>query len=309
MAKTPSAAPASTPRPIVILGTGRSFTSVICCMIGQHPDMIGLPETNIFRDDTLGQVYERFGHGANARRRAGLLRTLAQLHDGAQTDATIDAAEKFILARADWTSTRIARYIRDTAAPRGIVEKSISTCREAATLARATEAWPDALYLHITRQPESIVNSMQSRVDGAFEKGKGKRLGKILADHSLDEYYTRYTTTILQFMATLPQGRAMNLHGENFLTNAPLYAAQICQWAGLSTSPEIITAMLHPEASPFATRGPEKAQGGLSGSFLDNPTFSGKPVTVKPMSFSLNTPNLSPDRKTMATLGNRLGYR
>lgn len=297
-----------TPRPIVILGTGRSFTSVICCMIGQHPDMIGLPETNIFRDATLGEVYRRFGQGPNAQRRAGLLRTLAYFHDGTQTDETIEAAEAFLAEHMDWTAREIAEYIVKLAAPRGIVEKSISTCRDPSTLARARDIWPDALFLHITRHPESIVNSMQSRIDGAFEKGKGRRLKKVLEEHSLEEYFTRYTTTILEFMATLPPGQGMNLHGEDFLTDARLYCRQICDWAGLTTSEAAIEAMMHPENNPFAHRGPSRAVKGMSATFLDNPTYSGKPVAVKPLVRSLADPALTAEGRAMVVLGNRLGY-
>ena len=299
---------AKTPQPIVILGTGRSFTSVINCMIGQHPQMIGLPETNIFRDDTLGAVYDRYSEGGNAwaKRISGLLRTLAYFHDGEQTDETIDAAERFVLEHRDWSSTQIARYITKIAGPRGIVEKSISTCRDATGLALVHQAWPDAFYIHITRQPESIIQSMQSRIDGVGE-GLRKRFGKILEEVNLDEYYVSLTSTILEFMATLPPGRAMNLHGEDFLNDARPYARQICEWTGLDTSDSAIEEMMHPERNPFATLGPAKAPRGMSKTFLENPTYSGKPVTPKPLTLP-NQPNLSTHQKTMVSLANRLGY-
>ena len=296
------------PEPIVILGTGRSFTSVICCMIGEHPDLIGLPETNIFRDDTLGQVYRRFGQGANKRRRAGLLRTIAHFHDGEQTEETINAAEQFILESMHWNSSQIAEYLVEAAAPKGIVEKSISTCRDATTFGRVRDDWPNARYLHVTRQPESIVKSMQSRIDGAFEKGKGKRLAGLLQKHSLDEYYNRYTTTILEFMATLKPGQGMNLRGEDFLTDARLYCRQICEWAGIDSSDASIEMMMHPENNPFAHHGPDKAPGGMSSSFLDNPYYSGKPVASKPMTVDIADPEVDPDKRDMYQLGTRLGY-
>lgn len=296
------------PAPIVILGTGRSFSSVICSMIGQHPAMIGLPETNVFRDPTVGQVYDRFGRGAAAIRRSGMLRTLAEFHAGEQTEETIDEAEIFVIEHEDWTFVDMARYIRQIAAPRGIVEKSISTCRDRETLDRALQAWPDARFIHITRQPEAIVNSMKSRVDDAMDKGKGKRVTKLLQSHSLDEYFTTYTSTILGFMAALPPGRGMNLHGENFLTDGRLYARQICEWAGLDASDAAVERMMHPEDSPFARKGPENARGGMSSTFLDNPQYSGKPVTVKPMSIDAGDAALEKDRRSMAVFGNRLGY-
>jgi hypothetical protein len=296
------------PAPIIILGTGRSFTSVICSMIGQHPDMIGFPETNIFRDLTLGEVYDRFGKGGAIIRRSGLLRALAHYHHGSQTEETIDEAEIFVLEHEHWTFVESANYFRKLAAPKGIVEKSISTCRNIETLARVLEAWPDARFIHITRQPEAITKSMQSRVDDAVEKGKGKRLTKMLQTRSFDQYFNVYTSTILGFMATLPPGRGMNLHGEDFLSDARLYARQICEWAGLDASDAAIERMMHPEDNPFAFKGPDNAKGGMSATFLENPQYSGKPMTVKPLSFGADDVALDPERRSMAIFGNRLGY-
>lgn len=299
------------PAPIVILGTGRSFTSVISAMIGQHPDMIGLPETNIFRNQTLGELFAYSGNIMPGRAirvlRSGLLRTLAHFHDGAQTDETIDAAERFVREHADWNSRDLASYLSKLAAPHGIVEKSISTCRDSETLARVREAWPDAYYLHITRQPESIISSMQARIDGAREAQR-RRLERRLRTHSLDEYFTHLTTTILEFMATLPPGRGMNLHGERFLTDAPLYARQICQWAGLDSSDAAVESMMHPENNPFAFVGPDKAPWGMSNTFLEDPHFSGKPVSVKPLSIQASDPTVDGERRILVLLGNRLGY-
>jgi hypothetical protein len=100
----------------------------------------------------------------------------------------------------------------------------------------------------------------------------------------------------------------MNLHGEDFLTDARLYCRQICDWAGLSASDDAIEAMMHPENNPFAHKGPSRALKGMSATFLENPTYSGKPVAVKPLSVDPADPALSPETRVMALLGNRLGY-
>jgi hypothetical protein len=298
----------ATPVPIVILGTGRSFTSVISCMIGQHPDMVGLPETNIFRDATLGALWDRFETGVNRLRRAGLLRTLAQFHDGAQTEETIAKAEAFIQAHRDWTYLEIAHHLVEIAAPKGIVEKSISTCREAETLERVRDAWPEARFLHVTRHPEAILKSMESRIDKAMEKIKGKRFLRMTESYSPNDSYNLFSSTILTFMAKLPPGQGMNIRGEDFLTDARLYCRQICEWVGLSSDDAAIEEMMHPERNPFAFTGPEGAKGGLSSTFLENPTYSGKPVTVAPMTVSPDDEGLDPSRRMMVLLGNRLGY-
>ena len=298
----------SSPQPIVILGTGRSFTSVVNCMIGEHPDLIGLPETNIFRDDTVGALLNRFKKGADRRRRSGLLRTIAHFHDWVQTEETISAAEKFLEARGDWSYRDIAQYIEKLAAPYGIVEKSISTCRDTTTLSRVRKAWPDAFYIHITRQPENILHSMQRQIDSAVDKGKGKRFSGMLKRFSLEDYYIHYTTTILEFMNTLPMGKSINLHGEDFLSDAPTYLKQICEWMGLDANDKTIDAMLHPENNPFAHQGPNNARGGMSPSFLANPKFSGKPVVVKPLVHGAYNRDLSGKQSTIVRLSSQLGY-
>ena len=296
------------PQPIVILGTGRSFTSVISCMIGEHPDMIGLPETNIFLYDTIGELLNRFGSGAKMRRLAGILRTLAYFHDGEQTDDSVEAAASFLGEHLHWTYRDIAEHFYKVAGPRGIVEKSISTCRTPENLARVRDAWPNAYFLHITRHPEAIVNSMQSRVDSALEKGKGRNWTRLMKEHSIDGYYNTYTTNVLEFMATLPQGQAMNLRGEDFLTDARSYTRQICAWAGLRGDDAAIEAMMHPENNPFANIGPAGAEMGMSATFIKNPFYSGEPVAVKPMTFQAEDIGLDVEKRKMALLGNRLGY-
>ena len=40
--------------PLFILAPPRSFTSVVCAMIGNHPQMLGLPETTGLDGPALG---------------------------------------------------------------------------------------------------------------------------------------------------------------------------------------------------------------------------------------------------------------
>ena len=75
--------------PLFVLAPARSYTSVVATMIGQHPDLAGLPELKLFSYQTIGELeaslpsywIERgFTH-----RSPGLVRALAQLEFGKQT--------------------------------------------------------------------------------------------------------------------------------------------------------------------------------------------------------------------------------
>ena len=40
---------------LVILGPPRSFTTVVSAMLGQHPQMYGLPEVHLFGAETIAE--------------------------------------------------------------------------------------------------------------------------------------------------------------------------------------------------------------------------------------------------------------
>ena len=42
--------------PLVILCPARSFSSVVCAMLGQHPQTYGLPELHLFITDTVDDL-------------------------------------------------------------------------------------------------------------------------------------------------------------------------------------------------------------------------------------------------------------
>ena len=79
------------PQPIFILGAPRSFTSLVCTMLGQHPEAYGVPELNLFITETLEQMLQRL-KGVRQFQMHGLLRTVSQLYAGEQTILSVDMA-------------------------------------------------------------------------------------------------------------------------------------------------------------------------------------------------------------------------
>jgi hypothetical protein len=108
--------------PLFILSPPRSFTSVTCAMLGNHPEMFGLAETNLFAADTLGELgrSNRPGH----RRQHGLLRSLAQLAFGDQTPASIAAAQEWLNDNAALVTGDVFKMMIDWSGDLCLVEKS-----------------------------------------------------------------------------------------------------------------------------------------------------------------------------------------
>src|ERR1700732_2547630 len=110
------------PDPLFLLAPPRSFTSVICAMLGQHPQMYGLLETSLFCAETLAEWSTACEH-ARFPMAHGLLRTVAQLCFGGQTEANVREARGWLRRRSHCTTGYIFELLAARVAPRILVEK------------------------------------------------------------------------------------------------------------------------------------------------------------------------------------------
>jgi hypothetical protein len=258
--------------PLFILCPGRSFSSVVCAVIGQHPDCYGLPELNLFLGDTLGESADIFASTGRSGLQ-GLLRTLAQLHDGMQTEATVEAAKAWIAANRQMTSRDVFNHIAACAGDRILVEKSPSNVFGPAYLTRVIRSFPKANYLQLLRHPRSRGTSHKTAMEA--EKLRAF-VNQLLGLGSGLDYEAKWTEThcmIHDLGRHLPPGQMMRLNGEIFLRDLRFYLPQICEWLGIRSDEEAIAAMLRPEDSPYSCIGPANAKYGANPGFLANPAL------------------------------------
>lgn len=296
-----------TPRLLVILCAPRSFSSVIGAMLGQHPQAYGMPELNMFFADQVDELV-----GLHRRQRpealSGLLRALAELHDGEQTEASVQAAERWLKIHGDWSTDRLLHHLIELAGPRLIIDKSPRTSARRDALHRILRMAPDALFLHLTRHPITM----------------GESLLKIVA-RGRDEWNSPFDPTQIQpqqlwthingiardFLSELPESRVLQVRGENIMAEPQSYLAQIAEWLELDAGESAITAMMHPENSPYSHLGPPNARYGNDPNFLENPVFrpSGTRHPLPPVASPLPwAPNQYLQPKTVK-LAREFGYR
>jgi hypothetical protein len=259
--------------PVFILAPPRSFTSVVCGMIGQHPQLYGLPEVNLFAGATLADLGR--WHGARPRLRHGLLRAVAELGLKGQEPADIDAAESWLTENASQPTATIWADLAAWAGPRGLVDKSPIYVLEEGALDRIWNGVPGARFIHMTRHPAGTCRSMQGlrdyiakaggRVAGAA-RGKGAAIdpGKFWLEPHL---------RAKEFLDSLPADRWLRLRGEDLMEAPDTYLPQIAEWLGLRTDAEAIAAMKQPEASAFARMGPANARFGNDPGFMESPAL------------------------------------
>lgn len=262
---------------LIILSPPRSFSSVVSTIIGQHPQLYGFPELHLFVGDTVEEVIQHHQHRRRLQTPPGLLRTLAQIHDGIQTTETVVKARLWVDQRRDWSTKKLYDYLLEGVGPKIGVEKSPVTVSSREFIERAYAFFPTANFLHLTRHPIPARKSMIEFVERKQKATKASRSNALRID-PLRLWYSAHQNSV-NFCATLPLGQSMRIKGEDILSEPDLYLPQIAEWLGLRTDPEAIEAMKHPENSPYASIGPFLARGGNDGKFMRSPEL--RPGKVK----------------------------
>src|SRR5262245_38575411 len=258
------------PEPLFVLCPPRSYSSIVCGIIGQHPDCYGLPELNLFLGDTLGEAWHKYPVLKLFLGRDGLLRTLAQLHEGTQTADTVARAQEWVTQHAEWPVRKVFDHIQDLVGDRILVEKSPMFTREQEYILRMLHVFPKASILHLIRHPRGMGKSF---IDLRSEYDV---LNRAVADTGVRDPEKIWLAThelIVAITEELPVGQCMRIKGEALLLDLENYLPQICEWLEIRTDNDAINAMMHPEDSPYASEGPPGAPRGNDPNFLTQPAL------------------------------------
>jgi hypothetical protein len=265
--------------PLFILAPPRSFTTVMCAMIGEHPQMLGLPETNLFARDSYVELRELYSK--RPRLQHGLLRSVAQLGLGGQSAENIEVAKRWLRGYARTNTADLFNDLLAWAAPNRLVDKSPIYVYNRDNLARIRRAFPNAYYLHLLRHPRGTCESMY-----ALRQRAQERQGQSSRRHDPDAVEAGDTPrgvidpdlvwlsphrTVLEFLATVPPERQLRLRGEEVLADVDTYLPRIAEWLGVDGDTAALERMKHPETSPFACFGPPNARFGDDPGFLEKP--------------------------------------
>ena len=250
--------------PLFILCPGRSFSSVVCAIIGQHPDAFGLPEVHLFVQPTVSGLLNLDTPVVGlAGASVGLKRAVAELVFQSQTYESIEDATAWIKEHRHLTGAELFRKLCDLAGDALVVEKS-PTNSHPDRVPAIYRQFPNAKYLHISRHPRSTCRSQRK----AYQNRPSHR-GLSHFDH--EAHWLTHHRSILELSTRLGPGQYMFMHGEWFFEDPKSWLIQICDWLGLSSDPDAIALMMQPENSPFAVLGPSNAKYGNNVGFIENP--------------------------------------
>ena len=137
--------------PVIILAAPFSGAAALAAALGAHPQFHALPQLNLFMADRVSEVLDihALSQGAHAD---GLLRALAQLEFGAQTDAHIAAARHWLAEHAGWSTLQVLEQLAVRAAPRRLVLVETETPLRPMDLRRLAGV-TEAVLIHQVRHP------------------------------------------------------------------------------------------------------------------------------------------------------------
>ena len=282
--------------PLFLLAPPRSYTSLVNAMLGQHPQMYGLPELCLFNVDTLVELWQgSTGEIAEnvAMVRHGLMRAVAEVWGGEQRTNTVNMAFAWASAREHLSTAEVYQEIVDRIHPLVAVEKSPSYTMSVRRMQAMHRAFPDARFLHLVRHPVAQCKSLMAINDGAFcLKIEAFELGDDYAMIEPQIAWHDINANILDFLREVPPERQLRMRGEDIMAAPQAKLAEIARWAGLRDDPQAIDEMMHPERSPYACFGPVNALFGNDPNFLAGPTFRPHTPKVPPLRSEEHTSEL-----------------
>jgi len=260
---------------IPLLAPPLSCSSLFAAMLGQHPELYASAELECFTGSTLLGC-QQFAERVPVVTLHGLLRSLAQLLHGEQSDAAIAEARQWLDQRLDWSGAELVGWIETVIAPRRLVEKSPIHVLRRESLARLVGVVKWEPMLHLVRHPLIAMASLRT----AYQRS-GRSL---TAAEALTSWATAHTN-ILRFTAELTHNPTLVLRCEELLAEPEANLVRVCGHLGVDASPAAITAMLHPEYSPYAFPGPPSAPSGNDPHWMHAPALRRQPwVPLPPLS-------------------------
>jgi len=231
--------------PLFVLTPNGSICGAARAMLGGHPELFSLPETNLFLADTCQtlQQLQAPDHGSAI----ALLGALAELAFLQQTEADIELVEGWLDDHPDLSTTDLFKDMQALAHPRQLVEASALYVHVDGILERITDAFPQAYYLHLSMHPRlSCELAYQTSRVAANDMSVVTQSAVTLCP---DAIWFRPHMRILDSMASVPPVQKMFLRGEELLSRPERSLAMVRDWLGIRADGAALASMLSKQGS------------------------------------------------------------
>jgi len=257
---------------IPVLSPPRSCSSLITAMLGQHPSLYATAELECFTANTIAGCLA-FAQRVPIVTTHGLLRSVAQLLCGEQSNASVSAALQWLEARQHWSGAELVRWIEAQITPRRLLEKSPIHVLRWESLQRLVAVADNEPVLHLTRHPVTAIVSLCAAY--------GRDRKPLTPSEALRTWVAGHHN-ILRWLETHSNHDGLLVRSEDLLCDPERQLCLIGNHLGVSTGPNEIAAMLQPEQSPYACAGPSLAPTGNDPHWMASPALRRRSVVAKP---------------------------
>jgi hypothetical protein len=304
---------------VCVLSPPRSFSTVVSAMVGQHPELYGLAETHLLTVTTVGEWWRRAAE-AQFPMTHGLLRSVAELVFGEQSEESVRRAASLLRKRPNWSNADVLALLADRVRPRTLVEKSPVVVFREEWMLHAAKTFPNARFVHLTRHPRGQALSVRKHIRKSLRSGQpmpgwlrnlgwSDGNGRVFSDFDPQRSWYVLNANIDRFVSTLPPERWLRVRGEDILRDPSSQLGEIASWLGIRADAKAVEAMLHPEHSPFAGFGPRSARYGNDLFFLHDarlhPERAGADNLDDPLEWRTGEARFAPE---VIAFARRLGY-
>lgn len=297
--------------PMFVLAAPFSGVSYLAGQLAGHPQLYALPELNLFLADDVGGLLDiaELDQGASFD---GLLRALAELEFGAQTDEHIVAAQDWLNARRDSSCAQVLEHLAHKVAPRRLVVPASAHAMRPVDLRRMHTQLPQAALLHVLRHPwtQGCLLAAWAR-DRLFVPPdyKDHRLSPAPAVVDPQIAWVRANANI-EALLRRPGVHAQRVQIEQVDADPGVLARLLGQWLHLDAGPAAQAAMTRPDDWVFAGYGPRAAPYGLEAEVLEalpeaDVALAAQPRLDAPLPWRTDAQTFAPETLELAK---RYGY-
>jgi amino acid adenylation domain-containing protein len=207
---------------VFLLSSARSGSTLLRVMLAGHPALFCPPELALLGKRSMRERNQTLLHPARGH---GLQRALMELKN-----ITADAADALVaaLVEQDADTQSVYRMLQELAGARLLLDKTPGYALSLATLERAEELFEAPRYIHLTRHPYAVIESiMRNRMD--------QLLGLPSADpfQVAEEVWTTANRNLLDFLRQVDPQRQHRVSYEELVAAPAAVMAELCAFLGV----------------------------------------------------------------------------
>lgn len=223
--RTAKAVTQKNPPTLFILAPPRSGTTLLRVMLGGHSKLFSPPELELLGYDDLKQRREALS-GRHSFWRQGTVRALMQVRGCSREEAELEMSG---YEDAAMTTQDFYRVLQE-AGDQLLVDKAISYPIDLETLQQGEAEFEGALYLHLVRSPQGMINSFaEAHIEQIFPRFAHPFTGRKLAEM----VWTISQQNILTFLENVPPQRQHRVEFERLVREPEQVMQDICRWVGI----------------------------------------------------------------------------